>query len=171
MEILTDILIKSGMSGRIVSTAVVTDLVKGGKQRRWGLLHRALESGELKKLKRGLYALDPALTGKEISILTIANRLAPDSYVSMETALGHHGWLQEEPVAIRSCTPSGRSRSYRNHFGDFLYSTLPALGSDYYLGVLREESAGDVYMIAGIERALGDTLFLRQLQLGMMSWS
>ncbi|OPL19090.1 MAG: hypothetical protein AVO35_12510 [Candidatus Aegiribacteria sp. MLS_C] len=162
METLTEILIKNGMAGRVVSTSAVSDLVAGSRQRRWGLVHRALESGELIKLKRGLYLLDPALTGQTVSVYSIANRLVPESYISMETALSYHGWLQEAPVAVQSCIPSGRSRSYGNPIGEFVYRTLPALGSDYYLGVNRNEISKNVYMIAGIERALGDTLYFRQ---------
>lgn len=162
METLTEILIRNGMAGRVFSTAAVSDLVDGSRQRRWGLVHRALESGELTKLKRGLYLLDPALTGQTVSAYTIANRLVPESYISMETALSYHGWLQEEPVEIQSCIPSGKSRSYSNPIGEFVYRTLPALGSDYYLGVHRNVTSSDVYMIAGVERALGDTLYFRK---------
>ncbi len=37
------------------------------------------------------------MTSVDISRLSVANRLAPESYVTMESALGYLGWLQEEP--------------------------------------------------------------------------
>lgn len=164
METITEILIKEGMPGRVLSTAVISNLIEGSANRRWGLVHRALESGELIQLKRGLYVLDPALTGRDLSIFTIANRMVPESYISMETALDYHGWLQEEPASVRSCIPAGRSRSYQNHFGEFIYRSLPASKSDFFLGVRRAGSDDSTFLIAGPERALGDTLFSRQLE-------
>ena len=162
METLTELLIKRGMKGRILSTSVIANLVKGSPGRRWGLVHRALDSGELIQLKRGLYVLAPSLTEREISSFTIANRLIPESYVSMETSLDYHGWLQEQPTAVQSCIPEGRTRRYRNLFGDFIYTSVPNNGSDFYLGVRREESEQDCFLMAGPERALGDTLLSRK---------
>lgn len=162
METLTELLFKKGMKGRILSTSVITNLVQGSPGRRWGLVHRALKSGELIQLKRGLYVLDPSLTEQETSTFTIANRLIAESYVSMESALGYHGWLQEELTAVQSCIPEGRTRRYRNQFGEFIYRSVPNNGSDFYLGVRREESEQNYFLIAGPERAMGDTLLSRK---------
>lgn len=59
MQTLTETLIKEGMTGRILSTAAISNLIEGSSNRKWGLVHRALESGELVQLRRGLYVLDP----------------------------------------------------------------------------------------------------------------
>lgn len=90
--------------------------------------------------------------------------MVPEGYVSMETALDYHGWLQKAPASVRSCIPVGRSRSYQNHFGEFIYKSLPVRGSDFFLGVRRAGSGSNTFLIAGRERALGDTLLTRQLR-------
>lgn len=164
MEKLSELLLKKGFAGRIVSTAVISSLLEGGDARRWGLVNRALKKGELIRLKRGLYALDPRIGGVSPGLFVIANRIVPESYVSMESALGYHGWLQEEPAAVYSAIPRGRTNSCANAFGRFVYRRVPFTGMRFLLGVERQSSGREAYLIAGAERALVDTLSARNLE-------
>ena len=164
MERLSEMLLGEGLAGRIVSTAVLTSLLKGGDARRWGLVNRALRAGELVRLKRGLYTIAPDIAGKSPELFTIANRIVPESYVSMESALGYHGWLQEEPIAVHSCIPRGRDNSFVNPFGRFVYKRVPFGENRFLLGVERHSSERDPFLIAGPERALADTLFARKME-------
>ena len=164
MHRLSEMLLQNGMAGRIVSTAVLTSLLEGGDARRWGLVNRALRAGELIRLKRGLYTINPDIAGKSPGLFAVANRIVPESYVSMETALGYHGWLQEEPAAVHSSIPRGRENSFVNPFGRFVYHRVPFRESRFLLGVERHSSGRDHFLIAGAERALADTLFTRELE-------
>jgi len=157
-------LLREGLAGRIVSTAVLTSLLEGGNARRWGLVNRALKAGELVRLKRGLYTIDHHIAGKSPGLFTIANRIVPESYVSMESALGYLGWLQEEPSSVHSSIPRGRESSFLNPFGRFVYHRVPFRESHFLLGVERYSSEGDHFLMASAERALADTLFTRKLE-------
>lgn len=164
MEKLSELLLKKGFAGRVLSTAVLSSLLEGGDARRWGLVNRALKKGELIGLKRGLYALDPGIGGVSPGIFVIANRIVPESYVSMESALGYHGWLQEEPAAVYSAVPRGRANGFVNAFGSFIYRRVPITAGSFLLGVDRQSPGDAAYLIAGAERALVDTLSARNLQ-------
>ncbi len=164
METLSELLLKKGFAGRVVSTAVISSLLEGGNASRWGLVNRALKEGELIRLKRGLYALSPRIGGKSPELFVIANRIVPESYVSMESALGYQGWLQEEPAAVHSAIPRGRASSFTNAFGRFIYLRVPITGNRFLLGVERHSSGGEAYLIANAERALVDTLSARNLE-------
>jgi|GEM_PF-101284 len=162
LERLSELLLRKGFAGRVVSTAVISSLVEGGEASRWGLVNRALNKGEIIRLKRGLYALNPEIGGESPGLFVIANRIVPESYVSMESALGYHGWLQEEPAAVQSAISRGRAGSFANAFGQFVYQKVPITTSSFLLGVERHSSKGEAYLIAGTERALVDTLAARK---------
>jgi len=163
MDTLTEQLILGGFSGRFITPDVVQRLVGGGDARRWGLVHRAMENGGIIRLRRGLYLLSPKFSGKETSRFCIANRLLPGSYVSLESALSFHGWLQEESFLVQSCLNQGRSKTFRNVFGDFSYETIPVGQVDLLKGVQRVQLPGGPALVASPERALADTLHSREL--------
>ena len=164
METLTDLLLKSRYRNRLVTAEMITRLLEGSSARRWGLVNRALKSMELIKLKRSLYTLNPTITGNEITRLSIANRMIPESYITQETALAHYGWLLEEPVLIQSCIGSGRYREYSNFFGEFVYERIPVSSEDFLKGVDRILVSGTHVLIASRERALCDTICKRDLK-------
>ncbi len=164
METLTDLLLKSKHRNRLITPETISRLAGGTSARQWGLVNRALKSGDLIKLKRGLYVLSPALTRDEISRLSIANRMVPESYITQETALGYYGWLQEEPVLIQSGIGSGRRREYLNTFGEFVYERVPISEADFLKGVDRVVLSGSHILIASRERALCDTINDRGLK-------
>lgn len=164
METLTDLLLKSKHRDRLITPETVSRLAGGTLARQWGLVNRALKSGELIKLKRGLYVLSPVLTRDEISRLSIANRMVPESYITQETALAYYGWLSEEPVLVQSCIGSGRSRVLQNYFGEFIYERIPVSTDDFLKGVERISLSGTHVLIASRERALGDIAYRRGLE-------
>lgn len=56
------------------------------------------------------------ITGKELSLELIANRLLTPSYVSMSTALRYYGMIPEAVYIIQSMTTK-ESREYENSVG------------------------------------------------------
>ncbi len=163
METLTDLVLRTEYAGMIITPAIITRLTGGSRARRWGLVNRALQSDELIRLKRGVYILDPALSRLHISRLRIANSLVPESYVTMESAFGYYGWLQEEPLLVQSCIVHGRERTFKNTLGSFSYTRVPVVGNNFYKGVLRETLPNEYALVASPERAIGDLAYDRRL--------
>jgi hypothetical protein len=163
MEKLTELLLRTDYAGKIITPAMIDRLAGGSPARRWGLVNRALQGGELIRLKRGLYILDPELSRTEISRLSIANRLVPESYVTMESALGNHGWMQEEPLLVQSCIIHGRGRTFETSLGGFSYTRIRVFTNNFYKGVVRKVLPNGHALVASPERAIGDVAYDRKL--------
>ena len=89
----------------------------------------ALEhSGKLLRLKRGLYVVNPAWSGKRVSSYLVANHLYSPSYISMHSALRWYGLIPE------------RVRDY------------------FAIGLRQEESDGSNFIVASPEKALCDLI-------------
>jgi len=111
--------------------------------------------GTIIRLKRGLYVVSPAVTGKELSVELIANHLYGPSYVSMESALRFYGVIPERVYNTSSMTIK-RSRTLTNSFGQFNYIYCP---STYYsIGVNQIIHDEYAFMIASPEKALCDLI-------------
>lgn len=82
--------------------------------------------GSIIRVKRGLYVVSPAVSGKEISVELIANHLYGPSYISMESALRFYGLIPERVYNTSSMTIK-RSRTLTNSFGQFNYIYCPQL--------------------------------------------
>jgi hypothetical protein len=115
-----------------------------------------LESrGEIIRLKRGIYIVSPAVSGKEVSVELIANHLYGPSYLSMESALRFHGLIPENVPVTFSMTLK-RGRSFKNLFGQFEYVSCP---EDYYpIGISQVVKNGISFLMASPEKALCDLI-------------
>ena len=110
-------------------------------------------SGELLRIKRGLYVVSPNISGTKISMYLIANHLYPCSYISMQTALREYGLIPEKVYTIKS-TAMGRSKNITTDMGEFVYT---GCSPDYYpIGVNIKDCNNYSYMIASPEKALCD---------------
>lgn len=113
------------------------------------------KNGKLVRLKRGLYVVSPALTGKLLSTELIANHLYGPSYVSMETALRYYGLIPESVYTVRSMTVK-RSSQFDTPVGRFDYTFC---ADDYYpIGIRQEQKENGTFMIASPEKALCDLI-------------
>lgn len=117
---------------------------------------RELEkSGEIIRLKRGLYVVSPDISGKPISPELIANRLYGPSYVSMQTALRYYGLIPEAVYVTRSLTVK-HSRNFENAFGRFQYISCHP---DYFsVGLAQISEEGYNFVMASPEKALCDVI-------------
>jgi len=113
-------------------------------------------SGELIRLRRGLYIADPGFSGQEISRELVANNLYGPSYVSCESALSYHGLTPERVNTVVSST-FRRAKSYSNPLGIFEFITVP---EDYYPIGIDQVIVGEEYafLIASPEKALCDLI-------------
>ena len=85
-----------------------------------GIVKRAIASGEIIHIRRGLYCLAQKYCRRSISRNVIANLIYGPSYVSMETALSVHGWIPEAVHSVMSVS-SGRAKSFQTPLGYFDY--------------------------------------------------
>ena len=117
---------------------------------------QALEkNGELIRLKRNLFIVNPELGGRETDVRLCANHLYGPSYVSLQWALRYYGLIPEQVFVMTSVTTK-RSRSFSTPVGMFSYMQVP---DGYFpIGINSEEENGVHFLVASPEKALCDTI-------------
>ena len=113
-------------------------------------------SGDLVRIRKGLYVA-PAVPGRppEVDPLALAPLIYGPSYVSLETALAHHGLIPERVYEITSVT-SKRAKLFLTPLGRFSYR--PVNESIYGYGVGLQSVAGGAFFLAEPEKALCDRI-------------
>lgn len=120
-------------------------------------LSRWVQGGRLVQLRRGLYALAPPYRKTEPHPFVVANRLVRGSYVSLQSALAHHGLIPEHVPVITSLT-TGRAQRRENPFGSFEYHHCPPDRLDGYR--LDALGGGQEALVATPAKALADLIHL-----------
>jgi len=171
MKSLTEKIIESDQVNRVFSETQLRRMLSGSDARRYGLVNRALKVGELHRVKRGLYALDNKYRDYPLHPFAVAQMMVPGSYVSLETALAHHGWIPEAVYATASILPGRKSKNYDHEkLGSFSFQPL-AIHKGYFLElVLRERVNQQAMLIAKPVRALIDLVCLRKKEWQGMDW-
>ena len=120
-------------------------------------LSRWVTSGRLVQLRRGLYALAPPYRKTEPHPFLVANRLVRGSYVSLQSALAHHGLIPEH-VPVTTSVTTGRPQHRENPFGSFEYHHC----SPHRLTGYRVEDlgGGQEALVATPAQALADLVHL-----------
>lgn len=117
---------------------------------------QALEkSGEIIRLKRNLFIVNPELAGKETDTRLCANHLYGPSYVSLQWALRYYGLIPEQVFMMTSVTTK-RSRSFKTPVGTFSYMQVPY--GYFPVGIGSMEENGFHFLMASPEKALCDTI-------------
>jgi len=118
-------------------------------------LSRMVKAGDLIRLKRGLYCVNPKSSGRTIDLMAVANCLydAP-SYISLETALSRYGLIPEAVMGMTSVV-KGRSKRFTTPIGWFSYQTIP----EDLFGIGVRTVTG--HLMASPEKALCDYLYTR----------
>ena len=86
-------------------------------------LSRWTARGRVHQLRRGLYALAPPYAKTRPHPFLVANLLVRGSYVSLQSALAHHGLIPEH-VPVTTSVTTGRPGPRSNSFGRFEYRHL-----------------------------------------------
>lgn len=119
-------------------------------------ISRLIASGEIIRIKKGLYIFEEVYRRKPLSSMYLANILYGPSYVSLDYALSHYGLIPERVMEVTSVTPE-RSREYQTPLGHFSYRHIPlkcfSSGMD-----LRVDSSGASCLMAVVEKALVDKI-------------
>lgn len=165
MTPLTELIIKSGYTDRVLSARHLERLLGGSDARRYGQVNRALKAGELLKARRGLYVLAQVFRKTPVHPFALAQQLQPGSYVSAESALSFHGWIPEAVRSVLSVTPKGKSVNYEHErLGKFEFRRLTVKPGYFLQAVARHELQHQVTLIAEPLRALIDLVYLRKLE-------
>jgi len=125
------------------------------------LLKRAVAAGEILRIRRGLYCLAKRYLHRQIHPFALAQRIHGPSYVSMEAALAHHGWIPEAVYAITSASME-RSRTIETPLGLFSFARIPQ--REFLAGVNRVAlEDGNSFFVAGPLKALADYVYVHAL--------
>jgi predicted transcriptional regulator of viral defense system len=125
-----------------------------------GLLKRAVRAGEVWRYRRGLYGLAPRFSRVKVDLFALAQYLHGPSYLSLEAALAHHGWIPEAVYTV-TCATCERSRSFETPLGLFAYTRIPQ--NEFFAGVRQETAAdGGVFFVASPLKALADYIYVHR---------
>lgn len=117
-----------------------------------------IKFGYLTSVKKGLYIPGSKLNILPPELFLIANHLWGPSYISLESALSHWGFIPEKVHEITSITTKS-SKTYKTEIGRFSYrhSTLP-----YYAMGIKSVSLSkkQVVLIASPEKAICDKIVM-----------
>ena len=89
-----------------------------------GLIKRAVTSGELWRIRRGLFCLSDRYVREPVNPLALAQLVHGPSYISLHTSLRYHDWIPEAVHAVTSVTRE-RTRSFDTPIGLFSYTRIP----------------------------------------------
>ena len=118
-----------------------------------GKIGRLLASGEIIRLKKGLYTFPEYLRRAPLNPCIVANMLYGPSYVSQDFALSHYGMIPETVRVVTSLT-TGRPRRFDTPVGYFDYQQRKA--PDFSIGIQNIDTGHGAFLIAGPEKALYD---------------
>jgi len=123
---------------------------------------RLLRSGELVRIKKGLYVTTDPRDWYSREIL--ANLVHGPSYISLEYALRFHGLIPEAVETVTSVTTMRRKR-FDTPAGRFEYEHLQ---EGWYSSGVSYETVDHRrgFLIASPEKALADTLYVRTPEVG-----
>jgi hypothetical protein len=146
--------------GLFDETAIANLFPDRSQGARNALVHRAVMSGEVLRLRPGLYCLAEPFRKTHPHPFVVAAALHAPSHVSLESALRHHGLIPEAVREVASVTVA-RSRRYVTPLGAFSFRRVPA--SMPRAGVRAVEVAPGVWaFVAGPLRAVADLVYLRR---------
>lgn len=171
VQTLTEQLLHSRLAERPFTSGQLQHEIAGSPQQRHGLVNRALKAGELLKIRRGLYLLGDRYRNRTQHPFALAQALAPGSYISLESALAHHGWIPEAVRTIASVVP-GRKSWQLDHplVGRFSFHPL-AIQRGYFLELVERQAVNSqVILVARPVRALLDLVCLRKEEWQTMAW-
>lgn len=112
------------------------------------------KKGYIERIKRGLYVFSERrneLSPEEISFL-----IYEPSYISLEFALSHYGFIPEMVYAITAISAK-TTRKFANKFGKFIYRSIkPSL----FFGYRVVETKNGKYLLAEPEKAILDYIYM-----------
>lgn len=123
-----------------------------------GKINQWLKTGELIRVKKGLYVFGPVARRNPYHLESLANLIYGPSAISLSYALSYYGLIPEAVYTVTSIT-NKRNKLFSTPVGDFTYTYLhPA---KYAIGIqLQTLSNNTNFLIASPEKALCDMVAL-----------
>ncbi len=161
MQTLTERVYRLDPPGGIFDNTVVRNLFpKTSAGARKLLIYRAVQSGEILRIKPGLYCLTEVFRRSHPHPFVIAALLHSPSHISLESALSHHGLIPEAVHQIRSVTIQ-RSREFLTPLGIFTFQRVPAANPRAGVNVERVDQYGWAFVASPL-RSIADLIYLRK---------
>ncbi len=126
-----------------------------------------LRSGEILRLKKGLYIFGPQRRRSLVSLEILANQLYGPSYVSLEYALAFYGLIPEFVAEVTSVTTK-RQKMYETPIGRFSYTPIPIKLFSTGFTLIQVADYGSA-LIATPEKAINDLLYIRDSKISSNS--
>jgi hypothetical protein len=164
MTTLKDKIIEAGFTDHILTDVDINNLSDGTPAARYGMVNKALKKEELIKIRRGLYVLSEKYRNNKLSKFFLASRIAPHSYISLESALSYYGWIPERVSTVTSVLALGRTKKFTTPFGEFAFCHLPVNEYEFLTNITRvEDIKGEPFLIASPLRALMDLVYVKKI--------
>lgn len=124
------------------------------------LLKRATAAMEILRIRRGLFCLAERYRRDPIHTFELSQRILGPSYISLESALSHHGWIPEAVYTITSVS-SKRSRNFDTPVGHFSYTHVP---QNTFFAAVRRQALSDTvnFFVASPLKALADYIYVHR---------
>lgn len=117
------------------------------------------KAGWFKRIKRGLYLVINSLTARsqiDVSLLSIANVLVKESYVSLSHALNYYQMFDQYANSVVSISSKGNKKYLLDNYL-FVFSKVK---KEMFFGFSEKIENGKFVRIADAEKALIDYLYL-----------
>jgi len=171
MQTLAQKLIDQGLENRVLTEKQLARVLEGSRQRRYGLVNRAINAGELHRLSRGRYLLADRFRDYPGHPFALAQAFVQGSYVSFETALAYHGWIPEAVYTTACVTPGKKSLVFETgKYGRFSFHPLAIHTGRFLELVKRVQITEQTMLVAEPLRALMDLVCSRKTQWQGIGW-
>lgn len=130
-------------------------LLGGSPDSRYGRVKRALKKGDLTRVRRGVYTINPLISGHLPHHFEVAQKLYAPSFISLHSALAFYHLIPEAVYLTTSATIASSTTIETPH-GNFNYQTLPA--HNFYTDVQLITTSHASFLIANPWRALLDLM-------------
>jgi predicted transcriptional regulator of viral defense system len=114
-----------------------------------------LNNGWIKRIRRFWYA-DSSFNPEGYDYFFIANKIYSPSYISLESALSHYGFIPETALQITSVS-TRKTNLFDTQFGVFSYQSIK---NNLYFGYEIIENNNRSFTLATPEKAILDYLYL-----------
>lgn len=144
------------LKNQYISQTELKYLLDGTEDSRYAKVKRAVASGLLIRVRRGLYCINPNIAREKPHPYELADRIYSPSVISLESALSCYGLIPESVKVITSVT-ARRKQYFSTPLGDYAYMRVPS--KNFMLSVKRIVDDNAVYMMASPWRAMTDYVY------------
>ena len=133
--------------------------------------HASFCSGDLGMWPASLNVVARPWRAYDCHPYALAQRLVPGSYISLETALSHHGWIPEAVHVTASIVPGTKSSDVEDsELGRFSFHPLATQQGHFLELVARTTINHQTMLLAEPLRALLDLVCLRKQEWQGLEW-